>query len=639
MQSPFLVFDNSPSPSEGKTTSKWRQKILKSKKSTPPKSYYDVETSSFKRISYNPKSSSPINMSASPTPTPTPTPTPGHHHHYNPYNFPSSVSSQSSSSRTSSSLDLVSTPPPREHSNHWNFITPITEPDTLRTSVFESPLFFKGKSDQIISPTPIHPKHSFAPKVKPYITTQMGVNSSPPRKSDRCTICEELMQTRLESERPLTLTCGDLVHEECFQVTLEYEIERLFEKQIINDESTVDEVQHNIYFQYCKGHNCQKKQSKLQLIPQDKSLFNDKVYQVLSIMKAKSPNKKNNNIKALNSTLRGSKIQAKDFFDPKIIHSPIPIKANDAPGRYSVFNSIASPSRSPSPTISISTINTASITIPAHIHSTPDQLRNYFIRYLLDACPTFSLSNLLKLGPLRLVDKLQVSFSTNPQFNFESKIVYLFENYILLWVENSTSILFATDNLQIDTTPSPSILKIKVKNNQNSVISELSLSSDTSSIIEKWVIAVSDLKFTFPSEIFSSTMSMPQKTLDPKIVTTTTTSAAVLSPPVQLESFHNTNAFDVDADVEDEGSDDDSDIDSDDEIIKNALHNTNSLLSINSKKIDKLFSIQNDDDDESDYDESDEDSDKEKINAYLNNSGWNEIIAHIDSALSNNKHY
>ncbi|KAK6200923.1 uncharacterized protein RJT21DRAFT_132771 [Scheffersomyces amazonensis] len=616
MQNPFLISNNiTPTTPPPESRNGWKSKFLKTAKShirhnhSPP---------------YSPPFPAPIPMEdTSPRTTPISTPAIHTHTHTHTHIKTNSATSSPASSVTSVITSPFETPQPSSfstsHNNHSYSHTPPTDPE------------FSGKNGENSTPKS---KAFFAPKVKPYIISQQtSNNSSISRGNEVCTICEESIQSRLEFEKTLTLSCGDMIHEECFQVTLECEVERLMSKNILNSNSTVTDVEHNIMFQYCKGPNCMKKGTKKQIILQDKQLYHHNIHKCLTNYRSKHVKIQSPNVKALSSTLRGSKIQAKDFSNPNAIHSPIPIRAKDAPGRYSIFNTISSPpksfatqvyppqpqplSRSPSPNPSIATIDT-SIAIQNHKSVQLDDLRNHFIKYLLESYPNFNLSSLITFGSLRLVDKLRVAIdppSSSNVNNFQVKTVYLFQNVILIWSQNSPSLYFTLDNIHIQT-PQPSILKISLKD------SEIYLSSDIGAIIEKWVIGMSDLKFSFPPEILTSTIPMPSKTLDPKMI----------SNKIKEPMHHHTIKEIDNVNDNDNDKDNDLDFDSDDELIKAELNRKSSIM--NNSRIDSIFQKSTINDE---YD-SDEDSDQEVIDKYKpkDDNAWNEIISHIDNAISTN---
>lgn len=345
------------------------------------------------------------------------------------------------------------------------------------------------------------------PKVKPYIFTQThqpnfqrisNINET------KCFICDELLQTKLQHERIIELKCGDFIHGECFEVSVKCGIERL--TKIENFKLTSRNIEQA--FPICKGNKCKTVQRKI--LPTDEHLIDHLFTSVLLDQKDKTLHLRNSNLAILNSTLKSQRAQefqdnniaalhnSKSLGLPLMSQLPIPYSALC---RYSA--NIDRGSLSPSPNSSISTVNTLRIKIPVHKNIPINLLKSEFIGYLINNCMDFNLTTLLKLGELRLLDKLLVSHDGH---NFASKIAYLFENYLIEWSLNSTDVtLFPTKNMKISTVNS-SILKLY---SSHSEVSTIWLNSEISLIIEKWVIATSDPNFKFPNDIITSTIIIP----------------------------------------------------------------------------------------------------------------------------------
>lgn len=406
--------------------------------------------------------------------------------------------------------------------------TPKKQPTSLRG-------FIRGKSSSPYSPvTPITPfndellgspkmqtsvalqditSRDKGPKVKPFIFAQSHqITKNTPSAGTRCFICDDDLQTKLQNEKILDLRCGDFVHSECFHIQLDYEVNRLIHSKQFNANAGPSELVQQM-FPICNGPKCKSTDAHNLIMPVDESLVDNLIVNALLAYQEYSSKSKNNNLTALGLTLKGSRNTDSVSSNLSITSTgkKLPESILGHRGRISGLSYIRESSlfsRSPSPSMSISTFNTASLKIPIHKSVPIDTLKNNFIRYLVENCPNLNLSTLLQQGPLRLVDNLLVSLSE--QSPFMPKICYLFTNYLLIWSKDEVEPIFfpiQSDILRIQT-PKPSVLKLiaEVDPFRNET---LCLNSDIDSIVEKWVVATSDLLFNFPSEVFTSTVVLP----------------------------------------------------------------------------------------------------------------------------------
>ena len=149
--------------------------------------------------------------------------------------------------------------------------------------------------------------------------------------------------------------------------------------------------------------------------------------------------------------------------------------------------------------LSTSTIDTITAKIESYKNIPLDTLKNRFIKYLLDNCSKFSYTQLIQSGSLRLVDSLLISYDN---CKWHERIVYLFENCLAIWNEKCPVLINIYDvSIAL---PSPSILQLKFTKD----VQEISLRCHVFSVIEKWVVAISDRSFDFPAEIMSSTIEL-----------------------------------------------------------------------------------------------------------------------------------
>lgn len=533
------------------------------------------------------------------------------------------------------------------------------------------------------------------PQVKPFIFTQSHqTTTNRPDLGTRCLICDEYLRTKLLDEKIVDLKCGDFVHSECFQITINYEIERLAETSSLDSSSDHSTLIDKI-FPKCTGRECLVSGVITPMLPMDDGYVDEIIVNALIAQQDHDSKSKNSNLAALGSTLESNKNhdrrtklqsdsldtvsplitpklynQLRPVFGSSISEPVIPIRPLKPRQRVSLIRESSIKTRSPSPNSSISTMNTETIKITNYKGVSIETLKDQFIQYLIDNCPQFSLSTLLKLGPLRLVDQLLVSTSSLKLF--ERKICYLFTNFLAIWSINGPyPVLFPLDAEKLSiSTHNESVLKLKTTDS-GSYIKEILLNSEVDSIIEKWVVAVSDFYFCFPSDVLTSTIILPKykkescyidEVLFPKpcarrYSSNTVSSVKKSNSTIDVIDINNETptisnlSFPSPSKVDMVDSNSDSDSDSDLEKITNTLNlghqqyaSKNSVISMNP---DNLSS-------HSIYDQvsasDDEDSDQELIDDILKQknekhpsgsceSGWNALFADITLALVNNQNY
>ncbi|CUM46714.1 unnamed protein product [Debaryomyces fabryi] len=526
------------------------------------------------------------------------------------------------------------------------------------------------------------------PQVKPFIFTQSHqTTTNRPGLGTRCLICDDFLQTKLLDEKIVDLKCGDFVHSECFQITINYEIERLAETSSLNSNSDHSTLIQQI-FPKCTGKECLTSGAITPMLPMDESYVDEIIVNALIAQQDHDSKTKNSNLAALGSTLESNKNRKKLQYDSSPTISPlitpkltkqlrpvfgsfisdpvIPTRPLKPRPRVSLIRESSINTRSPSPNSSISTMNTETIKITNYKGVSTEALKDQFIQYLIDNCPQFSLSTLLKLGPLRLVDQLLVSTSSLKLF--EQKICYLFTNYLAIWtIDGPYPILFPLDPEKLSvSTHNESVLRLRTADS-SSCIKEILLNSEVDSIIEKWVVAVSDFCFCFPSDVLTSTIILPKyrkeacsidEVLFPKPCARRNSSNTVSSvkksnSTIDVIDINNETpiisklSFPSPSKVNISYADSDSDSDSDLEKITNALNlehpSKNSVISM----IHDNPSYHSNKNQETDSD--DDDSDQELIDDILKQNekqpadgcenGWNALFADITLALVNNQNY
>lgn len=372
--------------------------------------------------------------------------------------------------------DLTLPPPPPPQRAKWASMDP------------DSPLF-----EHSLGP------RSPGPRVKPYFAT---ANRQPnTTEIDTCFICEELLETTLYLEKLVPLLCGDRVHEECLRTAVNHELEKKLQNRQLCKASSIAEMM-NAVFPHCNGPLCSAKHESPMAVPSNNAFLDD-----------------------LNDDLRLS-MKLTRFDEPRTL-DPAKIN-NQAAGRPSFSESLPEllPQSKPVPKVplkietkppsrpsslfsntSVKTAATASVRVSVHGSIPPEELKLAFIQHMINHAPGFDLSMLVSLGSLRLADQLLVSTDKNGAF--ELKNVYLFTNYLVVWSANEPPqfVMVPLSQETIINTPIPSVLQVSVSG--PGVSFNVRLHSETSSIIEKWGIAISDTLMIFPPNIFSSTIRLP----------------------------------------------------------------------------------------------------------------------------------
>lgn len=262
---------------------------------------------------------------------------------------------------------------------------------------------------------------------------------------ETCFICGELLSTVFASERILKLNCGDSTHSECFKAYFKEDIPhaRIHGKTIT-------------FAKTCRGLNC----SGTRNVVVDVNNWHLVSARKLSLIPKRPapPHPNSVNINALKTTLQNSDI----------------------------------PTRSPSPDPTVSTTTE----VDAYEVET---VRNQLIKYLLDLCPKINLSRLVLLGNLRVADELSVC--VEPLDYFQTRYVYLFENYMLIWNSVDYPVFVPMQNIQISSRGS-SILQVRQKDDGLSTL----IQSTSSTVVEKWVVAISDAHLQLPAPDITSTI-------------------------------------------------------------------------------------------------------------------------------------
>lgn len=360
-----------------------------------------------------------------------------------------------------------------------------------------------------------------------------------------CFICEELLQTKLVLEKLVLLQCGDCVHGECLRATVDYNLLKLVDEPSIDLDNPL--LLRSVLIPACRGHFCGIHNQLVPACPIDDDLTTATLKDaVLTLKLARANIQLNHNVQLnhngqinhdgqtnhdgqrnhnsqldQNSQLNHSGLLSRitgglgspiDLTFPEVsrpdsgyflkddhVLRPKLALGDAADPNYTM--DLGAQSRPVSLAPSSVTNLTVSVRISEHDRMPLEELKNAFIKHMIDACGTFDLSMLVALGPLRLADRLLVSVDGLP---YTLSKVYLFANFLVMW-ENSKPAMYPLGAIVAIGTPALSVVEFTF---QNCPVSAVRLHSETDSIIEKWGIVIADPSLVIPSDIFTLTMSV-----------------------------------------------------------------------------------------------------------------------------------
>lgn len=433
------------------------------------------------------------------------------------------IHSLSSTNANNSTSDLLTPLEPCDEPFFTPLVNDLESPSPF-SKVNSSEVSHDTSNPLLLAPFP--PK---GPKIQPFIFTHTNQPKRTKNHSLRlrkCFICEEPLQTKLGLEKVIELTCGDYIHGDCLSIIINGIVEIFLELEHESMEVNLF-IENNL--PTCNGSICISNTTNCRMKPVDQNFISKIITDTLL--------NRNNSRSIFDFT--GSNIPiSTDYSIIKLPKPQIPDKSLWAPDPPlitpisssfgEVFdksprqrqglqplntikttvstdtNFLSLRSNCLSPCQSISTSNTVSVRINDYKDVPINTLKDHFIKDLIDNCPQITLTSLLNLGPLRLVDRLLISI--NGPADFQPKTCYLFTNYLVARSDNNQSPLFFPLDLNRSTveTPESSVLKISTTEDLN-----IWLHSNIASIIEKWVAAICDILFIFPPELLTSTIILP----------------------------------------------------------------------------------------------------------------------------------
>lgn len=383
-----------------------------------------------------------------------------------------------------------------------------------------------------------------------------------------CFICSERLDATLEHEQWIPLACGDGVHEECLRTVVEYEVRRKTREGKLSQHSTRYEIEREIV-PVCRGRLCSAKAGAAledPIEPHNVDVVDQLVADARLSLKLSGANASLSDSSALqrspttafSSLPFGGPLEAPEIlasvessannsycpknaimgdFEPQKIHSAgvlLHHPAASASVKYNIRMLVASValravSRIQTPNYLYSSA-LRNLTLLGHRTSLPvsifslggrhehatiplEQLQSIFIKNIIGDPPAMDLALVVALGPLRLVDVLEVRMRNprdddirRPQFSCQT--VYLFSNYLVISAGADREV-YSLDDIEDITAPTTAELELIFQHSRTVTLRSASTAAHVDGrVLEKWSIAFSDALLEFPPEIFTLTLSV-----------------------------------------------------------------------------------------------------------------------------------
>lgn len=324
-----------------------------------------------------------------------------------------------------------------------------------------------------------------------------------------CFICHDTLDSKMDTERILTLECGDRIHSDCMDVNVECALDYAIEVGLLKQKQSIQKLK-GLIFPVCEGKRCKDEFKSSVASPIDEEyvsriLTNASLKIKLSAvnpdlgfaeLSMEQPPVKTKNLKSQFWALGDGSRESKYFVkDNATLRTRIdkPNQSFSGSVSYNAFEM-----RPPSTRASYASASTG--LEPDNEKISLEQLKSYFLQHFVNIHPRVDMVFLMSLGPVRLVDKLNVAID---DASFYSNTVYLFADFIAIINENLHPMLFPLNEGYTLSSPETSVFQFDFKDTK---IPSLKLQSDEDAIIEKWGIVVSDKMLIIPAEFFTSTI-------------------------------------------------------------------------------------------------------------------------------------
>lgn len=444
------------------------------------------------------------------------------------FSFDSKKSSPDRSPFLSSSTSLTPTSQPFSARKEENsFLTALdVRDDNEEANYLLSNHVGLVYGDNVIPPPPPRKSSSSSLRLKFPLKAEFG-NSleylEPRRKKngldrckDTCFICNDTLDSKMDSERILVLSCGDRIHSECLDINVECAIEYAIDLGMIKPKQPHPKLK-SLIFPICEGAICKQEQKKCPASPIDDEYVSKTLTGATLKIKLSAVNPdlglpgKNPKVHAQDMGLPGADLTLLDSPRTESLKSLSTVGCRES--QYFVKDNTTLRSRPQANTSSQRSFSFALFEMrpPSTRMSfasaageeedvTIEQLKSYFLQHFVNIHPRVDMVFVMSLGSVRLVDRLNVAIDGA---RFSPQTVYLFAEYIAIINEGLHPMLFPLNDECVISTPKTSVFQFA---SRDANIPTLKLHSDEDAIIEKWGIVVSDKLLLIPVELFTSTI-------------------------------------------------------------------------------------------------------------------------------------
>ncbi|CAN3362028.1 hypothetical protein DICA3_D23948 [Diutina catenulata] len=328
----------------------------------------------------------------------------------------------------------------------------------------------------------------------PYVLSKKTPRRTPGQYT--CTLCQITLNTRLAGETLVEMKCGSLVHEECFGLRMDHRVDN-YEYSYQARSKIGAEL-----FPSCEC-GCDSR-----MVPADPDVESRWVTSVVDTHVVSASF--NPNLAALSTTMSLSESEVHSV--PSTVLTPMTsnvdspsTKRRSRPLLPRPLLSRASSVDTSSVAPSILSIDSGTPQVGRYEGAAYEQLLKTFLTQLVRTCPSRTMTTLLQLGRLRLVDQLSVSLDAGK--GWRSGIVYLFENYLVVEWPHPTPTIIKIDQYRTSGIKIPGVVELVAY--ENGVEKwRVWLKSEPDSVVEKWACALLEVTMDFPSQYVSSTVEL-----------------------------------------------------------------------------------------------------------------------------------
>lgn len=440
------------------------------------------------------------------------------------FSFESKKSSPERSPFLSSSISLTPSSQPfltRHEEDSFLTALDVHENDDVEANYLLSNHVGLIFGDEVLPPPPPRKNARKSHQLKPHLTPEYntGTDYSKLKKQssngcirsckELCFICRDTLDSKMDTERVLALECGDRIHSDCLDVNVECALDYAIEVGLLKEKQSSQKLK-SLIFPICEGSRCQDELRTSSASPIDEEYVSRIIANASLKIKLSAVNPglgfaelslgqppiqqkvATSNFTTWNVATRESKYFVKD-------NATLRTKSDATNQSFSGSISYRqSEIRPPSTRNSLASASTG--LGPNDETISLEQLKSFFLQHFVNIHPRVDMVFVMSLGPVRLVDMLNVAIDDAP---FYSNTVYLFSDFIAIINENLHPMLFPLNEGYSISSPETSVFQFNFK---DANIPNLKLQSYEDAIIEKWGIVVSDKLLIIPADFFTSTI-------------------------------------------------------------------------------------------------------------------------------------